>query len=103
MFSHSELFDTIGVCVCVCVWGNLSHSLRILYLNILILLYNTSDRFPQLQAGAGGMGESTFGERAIMSGRLVCDTYICSREFLREKQYSLLYLVIFPIFVYVGH
>lgn len=45
-----------------------------------------------LQSGAGGQGESTFAERNIMSGRLVCDTYICAKEFVREKNYKLSYL-----------
>ncbi len=35
--------------------------------------------WPKLQAGAGGTGESTYEERAITSGRLICDTYITAK------------------------
>ncbi|KAI9281846.1 DNA polymerase family B-domain-containing protein [Sporodiniella umbellata] len=45
--------------------------------------------WPKLQTGAGGMGESTFQERMIMSGRLVCDTYLASKDLIRSKSYSL--------------
>ncbi|KAI9506594.1 hypothetical protein BX070DRAFT_186351 [Coemansia spiralis] len=46
-------------------------------------------QWPKLQAGAGGMGESTFGERQIVSGRVVCDTYMASKDLIRAKSYSL--------------
>ncbi|KAJ2763400.1 DNA-directed DNA polymerase alpha catalytic subunit pol1, partial [Coemansia nantahalensis] len=46
-------------------------------------------QWPRLQPGAGGMGESTFGERQIMAGRVVCDTYLASRDLIRAKSYSL--------------
>lgn len=42
-----------------------------------------------MQAGAGGVGESTFQERMIMSGRLVCDTYLASKDLIRSKSYRL--------------
>ncbi|KAG1054455.1 hypothetical protein G6F43_003533 [Rhizopus delemar] len=45
--------------------------------------------WPKLQAGAGGVGESTFQERMIMSGRLVCDTYLASKDLIRSKSYRL--------------
>ena len=35
------------------------------------------------------MGQSTWGEKAIMAGRLVCDTYIAAKENLRETTYTL--------------
>ena len=41
------------------------------------------------QTNAGGMGQSTWGEKMIMSGRLVCDTYIAAKENLRETTYTL--------------
>jgi DNA polymerase alpha subunit A len=34
---------------------------------------------PKLQVGAGGMGETTSAERAVMAGRLVCDTYLSAK------------------------
>lgn len=42
-----------------------------------------------MQAGAGGTGESTYQERMIMSGRLVCDTYLASKDLIRSKSYRL--------------
>lgn len=36
-------------------------------------------KWPKLQPGAGGMGESTFDEKAVVGGRLICDTYLASR------------------------
>ncbi|RKP25111.1 DNA polymerase family B-domain-containing protein [Syncephalis pseudoplumigaleata] len=48
--------------------------------------------WPKMQAGAGGMGETTFAERHVMSGRIVCDTYLSAKasgEFVRSKSYSL--------------
>lgn len=47
------------------------------------------NKMPTLQAGAGGTGESTWGERAVTSGRLLCDTYRCAKELVRSKDYSL--------------
>jgi len=46
-------------------------------------------KMPRLQAGAGGMADSTFQERAVLSGRLCMDTYLSSKELLREKNYRL--------------
>ncbi|KAJ2361710.1 DNA-directed DNA polymerase alpha catalytic subunit pol1, partial [Coemansia sp. RSA 2610] len=46
-------------------------------------------QWPRLQAGAGGMGESTYGERQIVCGRVVCDTYLASKDLVRAKSYSL--------------
>ncbi|KAJ1731543.1 DNA-directed DNA polymerase alpha catalytic subunit pol1 [Coemansia biformis] len=46
-------------------------------------------QWPRLQPGGGGMGESTYGERQIMAGRVVCDTYLASRDLIRAKSYSL--------------
>lgn len=37
--------------------------------------------WPKLQGGAGGMGESTFAEKSILSGRLMCDTYLAAIEY----------------------
>ncbi|KAI8642206.1 DNA polymerase family B-domain-containing protein [Parasitella parasitica] len=45
--------------------------------------------WPKLQAGAGGAGESTFQERLVMSGRLVCDTYLASKDLIRSKSYRM--------------
>ena len=46
-------------------------------------------QFPKLQGGSGGMGESTYGERQVMSGRLVCDSYLMARDLVKSKSYSL--------------
>ncbi|KAI8366243.1 DNA polymerase family B-domain-containing protein [Blakeslea trispora] len=45
--------------------------------------------WPKLQSGAGGAGESTYQERLIMSGRLVCDTYLASKDLIRSKSYRM--------------
>lgn len=46
-------------------------------------------RMPKLQSGRGGMGESTWDEKSVTAGRLIVDTYLSAKEFLREKTYSL--------------
>ncbi|KAI8826187.1 DNA polymerase family B-domain-containing protein [Fimicolochytrium jonesii] len=46
-------------------------------------------KWPKLQTGAGGTADSTFGERQIASGRLLCDTYRASQDLIRSKSYSL--------------
>ncbi|OLY81429.1 DNA polymerase alpha catalytic subunit [Smittium mucronatum] len=45
--------------------------------------------FPKLQSGLAGMGESSFSEKQIMAGRLVCDSYLTSKDLVRAKSYSL--------------
>ncbi|RUO96508.1 DNA polymerase family B-domain-containing protein [Jimgerdemannia flammicorona] len=45
--------------------------------------------WPKLQAGAGGMGDTTYAERMVMSGRLMCDTYLAAKDLIRSKSYSL--------------
>ncbi|KAI8347087.1 DNA polymerase family B-domain-containing protein [Mortierella sp. GBAus27b] len=49
--------------------------------------------WPKLQSGAGGMGDTTAQEKNIVSGRLICDTYLGAKEHLRAKSYSLTTLV----------
>eukprot|EP01117_Protostelium_nocturnum_P013402 TRINITY_DN4996_c0_g1_i2.p1 TRINITY_DN4996_c0_g1~~TRINITY_DN4996_c0_g1_i2.p1 ORF type:complete len:1200 (-),score=325.24 TRINITY_DN4996_c0_g1_i2:2633-6232(-) len=44
---------------------------------------------PKLQSGLGGMGESTWEEKTVTSGRLICDTYLVSKDLVREKNYRL--------------
>eukprot|EP00667_Euglena_gracilis_P000356 EG_transcript_356 len=51
-------------------------------------------QMPRLQTGAGGTGESTWEEKAVMSGRLVADTYLLAREYLKESSYKLLSLAV---------
>lgn len=34
---------------------------------------------PKLQSGVGGTGESTWEEKAVTSGRLICDTYVSAK------------------------
>ncbi|KAK9761960.1 DNA-directed DNA polymerase alpha catalytic subunit pol1 [Basidiobolus ranarum] len=46
-------------------------------------------QWPQLQAGAGGMGDSTYAEKAIVSGRIICDTYLATKDLIRATSYSL--------------
>lgn len=48
-------------------------------------------KFPHLGSGGGGMygGGASPGVQIAMAGRLVCDTYLSSRELLREVEYSL--------------
>ncbi|KAI8801738.1 DNA polymerase family B-domain-containing protein [Cladochytrium replicatum] len=48
--------------------------------------------FPKLQQGAGGMGDATFAERQVASGRLLLDTYLAAKENIRAKSYSLSHL-----------
>jgi hypothetical protein len=36
-------------------------------------------RWPKLQTGPGGQGESTYAEKSIASGRILCDTYLSAR------------------------
>ncbi|OMH81149.1 DNA polymerase alpha catalytic subunit [Zancudomyces culisetae] len=50
--------------------------------------------WPKLQTGAGGMGESTFEERQIMSGRIVCDTYLTAKDLIKSKSYGLTQLAL---------
>lgn len=45
--------------------------------------------WPKLQAGAGGGTESTYAEKQIASGRLICDTWLTAKEHIRAKSYSL--------------
>ncbi|CAO3621927.1 unnamed protein product [Cunninghamella blakesleeana] len=45
--------------------------------------------WPKLQSGAGGTGEATFQERMIMCGRLICDTYLASKDLIRSKSYRM--------------
>eukprot|EP01119_Soliformovum_irregulare_P023736 TRINITY_DN8358_c0_g1_i2.p1 TRINITY_DN8358_c0_g1~~TRINITY_DN8358_c0_g1_i2.p1 ORF type:complete len:1084 (-),score=366.25 TRINITY_DN8358_c0_g1_i2:41-3124(-) len=47
-------------------------------------------RFPKLQHGPGGSSDSTWAEKAITAGRLICDTYLSSKDLLfRQKNYKL--------------
>ncbi|ORZ24563.1 DNA polymerase family B-domain-containing protein [Absidia repens] len=45
--------------------------------------------WPKLQAGAGGARESTYQEKMVMCGRLVCDTYLAAKDLIRSKSYRL--------------
>eukprot|EP00668_Euglena_longa_P015722 GGOE01019858.1.p1 GENE.GGOE01019858.1~~GGOE01019858.1.p1 ORF type:complete len:965 (+),score=277.50 GGOE01019858.1:1381-4275(+) len=51
-------------------------------------------QMPRLQTGVGGTGESTWEEKAVMSGRLIADTYLLAREYLKESSYKLLSLAV---------
>ena len=45
--------------------------------------------FPKLQSGAGGMNDSSLAERQVCSGRIICDTYLTSKDLVKSKNYSL--------------
>lgn len=45
--------------------------------------------WPGLQAGAGGLGTSFGKEQLVMSGRLVCDTFVASQDLVACKNYQL--------------
>ena len=51
--------------------------------------------WPKLQSGPGGMGDSTYAERSIVSGRLVCDTYLSAKVALSFVSQSV--DILFPI------
>ncbi|CAO3592284.1 unnamed protein product [Absidia cylindrospora] len=46
-------------------------------------------RKPQLQFGPGGTGISTPKEKALLTGRLVCDTMVACRTLIQAKSYHL--------------
>jgi DNA polymerase alpha subunit A len=48
--------------------------------------------WPQLQLGAGGTGDSSYSERQIASGRMLCDTFRVAKDYLNSKSYSLTFL-----------
>ncbi|TPX37489.1 DNA-directed DNA polymerase [Synchytrium microbalum] len=50
--------------------------------------------WPKLQAGAGGMGDSSFSERQIAAGRLICDTYLAAKDSVKSRSYSLTVLAL---------
>ncbi|KAI7870185.1 DNA polymerase family B-domain-containing protein [Spinellus fusiger] len=45
--------------------------------------------WPRLQNGPGGTGESTYEEKMVMSGRLVCDTYMAAKDLIQSKSYRM--------------
>ncbi|KAI9204886.1 DNA polymerase family B-domain-containing protein [Polychytrium aggregatum] len=45
--------------------------------------------WPKLQAGAGGTGDTSYAEREVCSGRLMCDTYLAAKDLIRSKSYGL--------------
>ncbi|KAJ3026454.1 UNVERIFIED_CONTAM: DNA-directed DNA polymerase alpha catalytic subunit pol1 [Siphonaria sp. JEL0065] len=47
-------------------------------------------KWPKLQIGAGGMGDTTFQERTVASGRILCDTFMSAKEYVtKAKSYTL--------------
>ncbi|KAI9346208.1 hypothetical protein BDR26DRAFT_956003, partial [Obelidium mucronatum] len=47
-------------------------------------------KWPKLQTGAGGMGDTTFQERTVASGRILCDTFMSAKEYVtKAKSYTL--------------
>jgi DNA polymerase alpha subunit A len=54
-------------------------------------------RWPKLHPGSGGSGVITYQERLFMTGRLVCDTHIASKDLVSSKSYHLSKLVSFQL------
>jgi DNA polymerase alpha subunit A len=52
----------------------------------------TNLSWPNLQVGAGGTGDSSYAEKQIVSGRLLCDTYRAAQDLISSKAYSLTHL-----------
>ncbi|ORY56232.1 hypothetical protein LY90DRAFT_455150 [Neocallimastix californiae] len=48
--------------------------------------------WPNLQLGAGGMGESSIAEKSVTCGRLLCDTFYGAKEYLNSPNNGLTYL-----------
>jgi len=48
--------------------------------------------WPNLQAGAGGMGESSIAERNVTCGRLLCDTYYGAKDYVKSSNNGLTHL-----------
>lgn len=48
--------------------------------------------FPKLQTGAGGISQTSYAEQVVLTGRLICDTYISAVDYLRESNNSLKHL-----------
>lgn len=48
--------------------------------------------WPNLQAGAGGMGESSIAERSVTCGRLLCDTYYGAKDYVKSSNNGLTHL-----------
>jgi DNA polymerase alpha subunit A len=48
--------------------------------------------FPKLQAGAGGMSESSIAERNTACGRLLCDTYYGAKDYVKSSNNGLTHL-----------
>ncbi|TPX76601.1 DNA-directed DNA polymerase [Chytriomyces confervae] len=47
-------------------------------------------KWPKLQAGAGGAGDTTFQERTVASGRILCDTFMSAKDYvMKAKSYTL--------------
>ncbi|KAJ3350429.1 DNA-directed DNA polymerase alpha catalytic subunit pol1 [Entophlyctis luteolus] len=47
-------------------------------------------KWPKLQSGAGGAGDSTYEERTVASGRILCDTFMSAKEYVtKAKSYTL--------------
>ncbi|OUM67505.1 hypothetical protein PIROE2DRAFT_32893, partial [Piromyces sp. E2] len=48
--------------------------------------------WPNLQSGAGGMGESSMAERTVTCGRLLCDTYYGAKDYVKSSNNGLTHL-----------
>ncbi|CAJ0769423.1 22753_t:CDS:10, partial [Entrophospora sp. SA101] len=45
--------------------------------------------WPKMKSGTGGIGESTYVEKIIVSGRLLCDIFTNAKDLVKSKDYSL--------------
>ncbi|KAF7731899.1 DNA polymerase alpha catalytic subunit, partial [Apophysomyces ossiformis] len=45
--------------------------------------------WPKLQSGPGGMQNTSSQEKRALAGRIICDTYLASRDLVRAKSYQL--------------
>lgn len=70
---------------------SLAHHAHLLAENIILngAVGAIECRFPRMNQGVGGTGDTTWQEKAVMAGRLVCDTYHSAKEFVRHKNYRL--------------
>lgn len=46
-------------------------------------------QWPKTKAGAAFSTEASYAERQILSGRIVCDTYLAAKDLVKAKNYSL--------------
>ena len=65
-------------------WSRIGRLRRTKYYYLLVIFETFSKifRWPKLQSGAGGTADSSYAERQMASGRLLCDTYRAAQVLL---------------------